>query len=1082
MLALLPLVALATPVVGHDAVITLDVPAQRLAVTDKLTLPAAASSVQIVLHAGLAPALVGASAAGSIAPVGTLEAAVPAERWRITLPAPSRVVELSYGGVIAHAPTQVATEYQRSFQETPGVIAKEGVYLSIGALWLPRLFADGKPAGELVTTKLRVTGLPSGWRALAEGEATGETTWTSVTPCDGAHLIAGPFVETKERIAGTDVLVWLRAADAALAQRYLDVTGQYLKMYGGLIGPYPYPKLAVVENFWETGYGMASFTLLGPQVIRFPFILHTSYPHEILHNWWGNGVFVAEEGGNWSEGLTAYLADHLNAEQQGRAADYRRTTLQKYQDYVGAAGDFPLQEFTGRFSSASEAVGYGKWLMVVHMLRVKLGERGFSDGLKTLWAEHRFDKASFADVRAAFQAQTKEELGPFFDAWVGRAGAPRVRLREVAEQRANDGARTLKITLEQTQAAPPFPLEVPIVVTTVDGKGVKSAVPLAGRTGTVELKLGAAAARVDVDPFVDTFRALLPGETAPSLSRALGASSMTFVVPTLASAEERAAWKGFMLAICGKQAACKLVDDKDVGALPMTGATWILGYGNRLRGAAVVSAERFGAHLSDVGFLSPGPYTPERLKAERTDPGKTSMALALAHPVNEQLGVTFVAAHDARAVALLGKKLPHYGKYGWLTFAGDVAKGELENNGKGQWEPDRSPLTSFLGPARPKLALTSGPPLVKLPPPIEGARMVALVRALGDSKLGGRTPGSEAYESAMAMVERELSTLGLSPGGEGGSFRACLAPRSCNLIALLPGTDRALSEVVLGAHLDGLGSVKGKVHPGADDNASGVAVLLETARALKKAGPGLRAVRLIVFTGEESGLLGSRAWVRAQGELRTKVFAMVNLDTVGRKGERPLLVLDGQSASEWVHVARGVGFTTGIKVELAREGGGASDQQAFLEAGVPAVQLFAGTHPDYHRAGDTADKVEEPSLVDAAVVAREMVAYLADRKEPLSFGSASAGATGGRRAALGTVPDMGFAGPGVKVDDVVAGSPAAAAGITKGDVLVRFDGAELTDLRRYSELLKQKKPGDKARVVVRRDGKELSFDLVLGER
>ncbi|MBI1948082.1 MAG: M20/M25/M40 family metallo-hydrolase [Deltaproteobacteria bacterium] len=1082
MLALAPFLALATPVVGHDAAVKLDVTAQRLEVADKLTLPAEAATFELALHAGLSPTLVGSSAAGTIVKVGTLDAAVPAERWLVTLPARGRVVELSYGGVIAHAPQQVATEYQRSFQETPGVISKDGVYLSIAALWLPRLLADGKPASELVTTAVKVTGLPAGWRALSEGQASGADSWLSVTPCDGAHLIAGPFVEQRERIQGTDVLVWLRSADSALAQRYLDVTGQYLKMYGALIGPYPYPKLAVVENFWETGYGMASFTLLGPQVIRFPFILHTSYPHEILHNWWGNGVFVADEGGNWSEGLTAYLADHLNAEQQGRAVDYRRTTLQKYQDFVGDGADFALNDFTGRTSSASEAVGYGKWLMVVHMLRQRLGERAFIDALRTLWKEHRFDKASFADVRAAFQSQSKDDLSPFFDAWVGRAGAPRVQLREVAQSRTRDGALTLKVAVEQTQAAAPFPLEVPIVVTTVDGKGTKTTVPLLGRSGSVELKLGAAAARVDVDPFVDTFRALLPGETAPSLSRALGARAMTFVLPTLATAEERAAWKGFMLAICGSQASCTAVDDKDVATLPGDRATWILGYGNRLRGAAVVSASRFGANLSDIGFLSPGPFTPERLKAERTEPGKSSLALALAHPKNEQLGVVFVAAHDARAVALLGKKLPHYGKYGWLAFAGDVAKGELDNTQKGQWEPDRSPLTAYLGGERPKIALTSGPPLAKLPPPIEGGRMTALVGALGDPKLGGRAAGSAGFETAMALVERELTAIGVEAAGDGASYRSCVAPRSCNLIGVLRGTDRTLTDVVLGAHLDGLGSVKGKVHPGADDNASGVAALLEAARALKKAGPGLRTVRLIVFTGEESGLVGSRAWVKAQGDLKSKVFAMVNLDTVGRKGDRPLLVLDGASASEWVHVARGVGFTTGIKVELAREGGGSSDQQAFLEAGVPAIQLFSGTHADYHRAGDRADKVEEASLVDAAVVVKEIVGYLADRKDPLSFGAASVGATGGRRAALGSVPDMTFGGPGVKIDDVVAASPAASAGIKKGDVLVRFDGALLSDLRSYSDMLKKKQPGDKVTVVVRRDGKELSFDVVLGER
>jgi aminopeptidase N len=127
-------------------------------------------------------------------------------------------------------------------------------------------------------------------------------------------------------------MVLLREPDATLARPYLDATADYIRFYSQLIGPYPYAKFALVENFWETGYGMPSFTLLGSKVIRLPLILHSSYPHEILHNWWGNGVYVDTAGGNWSEGLTSYLADHLIREQQGRGATigavcYRTTPI-----------------------------------------------------------------------------------------------------------------------------------------------------------------------------------------------------------------------------------------------------------------------------------------------------------------------------------------------------------------------------------------------------------------------------------------------------------------------------------------------------------------------------------------------------------------------------------------------------------------------------------------------------------------------------------------------------------------------------------------------------------------------------------
>ena len=170
-------------------------------------------------------------------------------------------------------------------------------------------------------------------------------------------------------------------------------------MYRSLIGPYPYAKFALVENFWETGYGMPSFTLLGPSVIRFPFILTSSYPHEILHNWWGNSVFVDYGQGNWCEGLTAYLADHLIQEQRGTGATYRRNTLQKYRDYVTSGRDFPLTEFRSRHSAATEAVGYGKMLMGAHMLRLKLGDQKFVQFLQRFYREQRGKVATFADFR-----------------------------------------------------------------------------------------------------------------------------------------------------------------------------------------------------------------------------------------------------------------------------------------------------------------------------------------------------------------------------------------------------------------------------------------------------------------------------------------------------------------------------------------------------------------------------------------------------------------------------------------------------------------------------------------------------------
>ena len=144
---------------------------------------------------------------------------------------------------------------------------------------------------------------------------------------------------------------------------------------------------------------MPSFTLLGPTVIKLEFIVHSSYPHEILHNWWGNGVFVNSEKGNWCEGLTAYLADHLVQEQRGAGSEYRRSTLQKYRDYVHDGRDFPLTEFRERHSAATEAVGYGKALMMDHMLRRRIGDDVFRRAGWIL-SQSPWSARSWDDVRA----------------------------------------------------------------------------------------------------------------------------------------------------------------------------------------------------------------------------------------------------------------------------------------------------------------------------------------------------------------------------------------------------------------------------------------------------------------------------------------------------------------------------------------------------------------------------------------------------------------------------------------------------------------------------------------------------------
>ena len=307
--------------------------------------------------------------------------------------------------------------------------------------------------------------------------------------------------------------------------------------------------------------------------------------------------------------------------------------------------------------------------------------------------------------------------------------------------------------------------------------------------------------------------------------------------------------------------------------------------------------------------------------------------------------------------------------------------------------------------------------------------------------------------------------------------------------------------MIISAHYDHLGlgwpdaraGAKGQLHPGADDNASGVAVMLEMARLMADAKPE-RSVIFAAFAGEEAGLVGARHYVRA-AQAPGAPFALsghiadLNLDTVGRLADGKVAIFGAASARELPFIFLGAGAVTGVPVQAVTQEINASDHTAFIEAGVPAVQLFASVGSDYHRPSDTADKIDDAGLAKVASVLKEAVDYLAARAEPLNFsGSAPAAQprpavpTAARRVATGIVPDMTHQGEGVRVGSVQPGSGAANAGLQPGDRLLALGGVKTSDLRALADALRDLKPGQTVDVEFARDAAILNSKLVLGER
>jgi hypothetical protein len=272
---------------------------------------------------------------------------------------------------------------------------------------------------------------------------------------------------------------------------------------------------------------------------------------------------------------------------------------------------------------------------------------------------------------------------------------------------------------------------------------------------------------------------------------------------------------------------------------------------------------------------------------------------------------------------------------------------------------------------------------------------------------------------------------------------------------------------------------RGKIHHGADDNASGVAVLLELARVLGKNLKPKSTVVFVAFTGEEAGRKGSKYFVANQRRFPSEqTLGMLNLDTVGRLEEKKLLVLGAGSAREWIHIFRGAGYVTGVDAETVSKELDSSDQESFQEAGVPAVQLFTGPHLDYHRPTDTVDKIDPEGLLKVASVAKEVIEYLAKRQEPLTntltpSRHVEAAPKTTRKVSLGIIPDFAYRGKGCRLSGVVPGSPAESSGLKEGDVIVRIGSDAIHNLRDLSNVLKSLKPGDKISITFLRAEKKM---------
>ena len=573
--------------------------------------------------------------------VASEEAADQIRRWRIEASMHPRRIEIAWSGRIDAL--NESTTHRETLRASQPAAGERGSFLPASGYWHPVL-NEG-----FASYRVRID-VPDPHRGIAPGNLVGESTAggrhraTFAFPHqnDGVDLMAGPYRVTSVELRTTTgksvtVRTYFHAELADHVVGYLNATSAFINHYDGLIGQYPYSNFSVVSSPTPTGLGMPGLTYLGIQVLRLPFIRDTSLRHEVLHNWWGNGVFVDHKSGNWSEGLTTLMADYAFREHSG-AADARAMRIEWLRDLaaVPAAEDRPVGAFAARHHGASQIIGYHKVAMIFLMLRDEIGTEAFDAALRRFWSEQQFRHASWEDLRRAFETSSKRPLSAIFAQWLNRTGLADVHIKRVAR---TPDATGLVVTL--AQSSPPYRLRVPIGVQTATAT-VRHDITMEAVEQEFSFKVNERPTGIVLDPDFRVLRRLDQGELPPILRQVMLDPETTLVVPARDA--------GFRAA--AMNLASKFLDHPprpgDPDRLPTKGPVLVML--NDGDADAWLNARGLAARMGEM----PSGGTARVWTARNTEG-----VLALV-----------ITARDTEALAALATPLPHYGRQSWLVVDG----------------------------------------------------------------------------------------------------------------------------------------------------------------------------------------------------------------------------------------------------------------------------------------------------------------------------------------------------------------------------------------------------------------------------
>lgn len=369
---------------------------------------------------------------------------------------------------------------------------------------------------------------------------------------------------------------------------------------------------------------------------------------------------------------------------------------------------------------------------------------------------------------------------------------------------------------------------------------------------------------------------------------------------------------------------------------------------------------------------------------------------------------------------------------------------------------------------------------------------------LADDKLEGRKTGTEGEKKAAEYIAKRFEDLGLTPKGTNGfyqdfSFKPKTNPHEQvqfdfngdgsitgrNVLAYLD--NKAENTIIIGAHYDHLGyggegslfrdTIKA-IHNGADDNASGTALVIDLARKLKGKNTNNNYL-FMAFSGEEMGLLGSNYFVKNPSIDTKSVSYMINMDMVGKLKQDSTLAVYGVGTSPIFKQVLNA-HNDKFKLVMNESGVGPSDHTSFYLADMPVLHFFTGQHEDYHKPGDDAEKLNYEGMEKISNFIFDIITDLDDNGK-LAFRKTKNESDNAPRfrVGLGVVPDYLFDGKGMRIDGVSEDKPAQKAGLQKGDIIIQLGDSTVVDMMSYMRALSVFKKGDATEATVQRKGKKL---------